>query len=277
MTNMELLEIIGDTRENYITEAQKLRAGGGKARRLRHVRELAAVIALVLTFTFFLNTEPGAAAVEYVKEKVSSLIEILFPPKTMTIIVEGAELEGNYTADGTEPGADTETAWPGFAIYYDTDSYIMEKEGDVTYIRPDFKSMTRDKIMEVYGDYLALLSEEKREREIARLMELQLDTSLPECEIEIVHLDISYEQAASQERMELEKQWEINEYTDRGRITFCMHNGVEWNSPLEDRYYISDEQSGSFRVICRYYMEAAEGVGVRFAAFVGTFTVIPPQ
>lgn len=277
MTNIELLEIIGDTKDNYIMEAQKLRAGGRKVRRMRHVRELAAVVALVLTFTFFLNTEPGATAAEYVKEKVSSLIETLFPPKKMTIIVEGAELEGSYVADGTEPGADAVSAQPGFAIYYDTDSYIMEKEGDVTYIRPYFKPMTREKIMEEYGDYLALLSEEKREREIARLMELQLDPSLPECEMEIIHLDVPYEQASSQERAELEKQWEINEYTDSDRITFCMHDGVEWNSPLEDRYYISDEQGGCFRIVCRYYVESAEGVGVRFAAFVDTFTVIPPQ
>lgn len=277
MTDIELLEIIGDTRDNYIMEAQKLRAGGRKVRQLRHVRELAAVIVLVLTFTFFLNTEPGATAFEYVKEKVSGLIETLFPPKKMTIIVEGAELEGNYVANGAEPGSGVVTTQPGFAIYYDMDSYIMKKEGNVTYIRPYFKPMTREKIMEEYGDYLALLSEEIREREIVRLMEPQLDQSLPECEMEIIHLDIPYEQASSQERAELEKQWKINEYTGSDRVTFCMHNGVEWNSPIEDRYYISDEQGGCFRIVCRYYGEAAEGVGVRFAAFVGSFTVIPPQ
>lgn len=47
---------------------------------------------------------------------------------------------------------------------------------------------------------------------------------------------------------------------------------------LEVRDYISDEQSGCFRIIRRFFMEAAEGHGVRFAAMVDTFAVIqPPQ
>ena len=57
-----------------------------------------------------------------------------------------------------------------------------------------------------------------------------------------------------------------------------MYSGSEWNSPLEVRDYISDEQSGCFRIIRRFFMEAAEGHGVRFAAMVDTFAVIqPPQ
>ena len=58
-----------------------MREGRKKAPRFRYVRQLAAVIALILMLAIFLNTAPGAAAVEYVKEKVASLIETLFPPK----------------------------------------------------------------------------------------------------------------------------------------------------------------------------------------------------
>ena len=79
-------------------------------------------------------------------------------------------------------------------------------------------------------------------------------------------------------RAELETQWEIQEHTESNRITFSMYSGSEWNSPLEVRDYISDEQSGCFRIIRRFFMEAAEGHGVRFAAMVDTFAVIqPPQ
>ena len=99
---------------------------------------------------------------------------------------------------------------------------------------------------------------------------------LPTCEIEIVHLDMACEDAASQERAELETQWEIQEHVETNRITHSMHSGNEWDSPVEIRDYVSDEQSGCFRIIRRYFVEASEGHGARFAAMVDTFTVIPP-
>lgn len=277
MTNMDLLDILGGVQGKYILEAQQLRAGDRKPHRLRYMRQLAAVITLILILTLFLNTAPGVAAVEYVKEKVTSLIEALFPPKKMTINVEGMEYEGDYAADGVEPEVTAEAPQPGFAIYYDVDCYTMVKEGDITYIRPYLKSMTRKEVLEIYGDSLFSLSEEEQERQIASLMNPQADPSLPNCEIEIIHLDIPYEQTASQERAELEGQWEITEAVAGNRITFSMCNGQEWDSPIEVRDYISDEQGGCFRITSRYYLEAAEGHGVRFAAIVNTFAVIPPQ
>ena len=277
MTNMELLDILGGVQGKYILEAQQLRAGGRKPHRLRYTRQLAAVITLILILTLFLNTAPGAAAVEYVKEKVTSLIEALFPPKKMAINVEGMEYEGDYAADGVEPEVTAEAPQPGFAIYYDVDSYTMEKEGDITYIRPYLKPMTREEVLEIYGDFLFSLSEEEQERQIASLMNPQAAPSLPNCEIEIIHLDTPYAQTASQERAELEGQWEITEAVAGNRITFSMCNGQEWDSPIEVRDYISDEQGGCFRITSRYYLEAAEGHGVRFAAIVNTFSVIPPQ
>ena len=277
MTNMDLLDILGGVQGKYILEAQQLRAGGRKPHRLRYMRQLAAVITLILILTLFLNTAPGAAAVEYVKEKVTSLIEALFPPKEMTINVEGMEYEGDYAADGVEPEVTAEAPQPGFAIYYDIDSYTMEKEGDITYIRPYLKPMTREEVLEIYGDFLSSLSEEEQEQQIASLMNPQAAPALPNCEIEIIHLDIPYAQTASQERAELEGQWEITEAVAGNRITFSMCNGQEWDSPIEVRDYISDEQGGCFRITSRYYLEAAEGHGVRFAAIVNTFAVIPPQ
>lgn len=277
MTNLELLDILGGVQGKYILEAQQLRAGSKKPHRLRYIQQLAAVIALILMLTVFLNTAPGVAAVEYVKEKISSLIETLFPPKKMTINIEGMEYEGDYAADGVEPEATAEAPQPGFAIYYDGDRYTMVKEGDITYIRPYLKSMTREEVLEIYGDSLSLLSEEERERQIASLMHPQPDPALPNCEIEIIHLDIPYEQAASQKRAELESQWEMTEAVAGNRITFSISNGQEWDSPVEVQDYISDEQGGCFRITSRYFLEAAEGHGVRFAAIVDTFSVIPPQ
>lgn len=282
MTNLELLDILGSVQGKYILQAQEMRAGGKKVRRYHYGRQLAAVIALILILTAFVHTAPGAAAVEYVKEKVTSLIEALFPPKKMATLIEGMEYEGDYAADGIEPEADAEEPKPGFAIYYDVDHYGMVKEGDTTYIRP---CMSRKCILEYYGDTLAQLPEEEREQKIAAMLEQeraeltnpQPDPDLPACEIEITHLDLPYEQAASQERLELEGKWEIREFTDTNRITFDMQSGYEWNSLVEDRDYISDEQGGCFRIIRRYFLEATEGHGVRFAAIVNTFAVLPPQ
>ncbi len=277
MTNLELLDILGGVRGKYILQAQELRSGGKKRTRFRYVRQIAAILALILLLAAFAHTAPGAAAMEYLKEKITSLIETLFPPKEMTILIEGMEYEGSYAAGGMEPESTAEVPTPGFAIYYDVDHYTMVKEGDVIYIRPYEKPRTREEILELYADSFAYLTEEEREQEIAALMNPQPDPSLPPCEIEITHLDIPYEQAAAQERAELGQKWEIQEFTDTNRITFSMLSGHKWDSPTEDRDYISDEQGGSFRIIRRYFLEATEGHGTRFAAIVNTFAVIPPQ
>lgn len=179
MTDMELLHILGGVKGKYILEAQKMREGRKKAPRFRYVRQLAAVIALILILAIFLNTAPGAAAVEYVKEKVASLIETLFPPKKMSMDIEGLPYEGDYAADGVEPQATAETPQPGFAIYYDVDNYTMVKDGDVTHIRPYQKPMTREQVLEAYGDYLSQLPDKERERQIDALMNPRPDASLP--------------------------------------------------------------------------------------------------
>ena len=77
--------------------------------------------------------------------------------------------------------------------------------------------------------------------------------------------------------VELESQWETTETAAGNRITIYMYSGQEWDAPVEVRDYISDEQGGCFRITSRYYLEAAEGHGVRFAAIVDTFSVIPHQ
>ena len=54
MTDMELLDILGGVKGKYILEAQKMREGRKKAPRFRYVRQLAAVIALILMLAIFL-------------------------------------------------------------------------------------------------------------------------------------------------------------------------------------------------------------------------------
>lgn len=243
MTSLELLEILGGVRGSYIQDAQKMRQGQKKPARRRYMRQLAAVVTLLLMLAAFLTTAPGAAAVEYVKEKVTSLIETLFPPKKMSILVEGVEVEGNYAASGVEPDQST---IPGFAIYYDTDHYTMVKEGDATYIRPIPIEGSND-------DYLPC-----------------------KVEMEIVHWDMPVEQAFLQEKEALGSEWEIrNSSLGDERAFLVLSTGQAWDSMMEDRLYVSDEQGGCFRLVSRFFLEAAEGHGVRFAAMMDTFAVLP--
>ena len=58
MTDMELLDILGGVKGKYILEAQKMREGRKKAPRFRYVRQLAAVIALILICLLYTSPSP---------------------------------------------------------------------------------------------------------------------------------------------------------------------------------------------------------------------------
>lgn len=274
MTNLDLLSILGGVKNQYILDAQAMRTGRKKRKTFPYVRQIAAILVLLLLLSAFFRTAPGAAALEYVKQQVENLIETLFPPKEMSIYLEGFEVEGSYAADGVEPEMNEDAAKPGFAIYYDVDYYTMEKEGDVTYIR---SYNSRKKILDYYGNSLAQLPEEEREAEIERLMNEEPDPRYPPCEIEIVHLELPFDQAAAKDQEELDGQWEVQQTVFEDKVMLNMRNGWQWDSLMEDRTYVSDGQGGCFRIISRYFFEAVEGHGMRFAAMVRTFTVIPPQ
>lgn len=274
MTSQELLFILGGVKSQYVLDAQTMRTGQKKRKAFPYVRQIAAIVVFLLAIAAFFQTATGAAALEYVKQQVENLIETLFPPKQMSIYLEGFEVEGSYAADGVEPETNADSATPGFAIYYDVDHYTMEKEGDVTYIR---SYNSRKAILEYYGDSLAQLPEEEREAEIERLMNEKPDPRYPPCEIEIVHLDIPFDEAAAKDQAGLDGQWEIQETVSADKVMLYMRNGQQWDSLVEDRSYVSDGQGGCFRIISRYFVEATEGYGTRFAAMVNTFTVIPPQ
>ena len=60
--------------------------------------------------------------------------------------------------------------------------------------------------------------------------------------------------------------------TDKG-YTFTVGTGINWNDACVDVTCVSDRQGGSFLLTARYFMEAAEGHGVRFRDMAGTFQV----
>lgn len=237
-----IMDALGKVKEEYILEA----APGKKKSRKPYIRWLAAVVAVVLLLTFF-QTAPGAAALEVVKDVVTSWIETLFPPKEAPVNVEG-ETEMIYQeAGGQEPEVqhDGTVTVPGFAIYYDKERYTMSEENGVTYIRFD------------------------------------ADNDLPPCEVEIRHIPaLASADAAASAKREMEEKWDsVSEVQnlEQGGVVFSFAAGTNWDSACGDMYFFSDGRDGCFQITARYFVEAAEGHGVRFGQMIRSFEVIDPS
>ena len=239
----QIMDALGNVKEDYIMES----APGKKKTKNIHIRWLAAAIALVMLLAFF-QTAPGVAALEIVKEAVTSFIDTLFPPKDIPVEVEGETEVIHQEAGGQEPEMqeDGTVTVPGFAIYYDTESYTMSEENGVTYIR------------------------------------FITDNELPPCEMEIKHIPgVAPEDAAEATRKEMEQSWdsvsELRNLETREGFVFAFYAGTNWDSACGDVFFLSDGGDGCFQLTSRYFIEATEGHGARFAQMVQTFEVIDAE
>lgn len=242
MKEDRIMDALGRVNESYIMEAMPVR----KKKKNVQFRWIAAVAVIGLLF-HFLQTPTGAAALEIVKEQITSFIETLFPPKDIVVTVEGETEARPHEAGGQEPTVqeDGTVTVPGFAIYYDTESYYMTEENGVTYIR------------------------------------FKVENDLPPCEIEIRHIPgVLPKTAAETARQEMLENWEnVAEISDLEKpegVYFWITAGSNWDAPCEDVYFLSDGRDGTFQITARYFLEAAEGHGVRFAQMVRTFEIIDP-
>lgn len=237
----QIMDALGRVHDEYIIEAIPCKKKAKKT----SLRWIAAVLAILIMALAFFQTAPSAAAIEMVKDAVTSFIEMLFPPKDIPINVEGTTENIYHEAGGLAPEVqeDGTVQTPGFAIYYDTERYVMSEEDGVTYIRS-----------------------------IA-------ENDLPPCEVEIKHIPNTVPaDAAAETNRQMVEQWEnVSEITaleDRDGFFFWVSEGSNWDSACEDVYFLSDGETGSFQITARYFMEATEGHGVRFSQMVKTFEVI---
>lgn len=238
----QIMDALGKVKEDYIMES----APGKKRIKQSHFRWIAAAVALVIILSFF-QTVPGVAALETVKEAVTSFIEALFPSKDIPVNVEGETEVKHQEAGGREPsvqGDGTVTA-PGFAIYYDTELYTMSEENGVTYIR------------------------------------FVVDNDLPPCQMEIKHIpNLASADAAEATKKEMAGSWEsvseVRSLGSREGLVISFAAGTSWNSACGDVFFLSDGQGGCFQITARYFTEAMEGHGVRFGQMVQTFEIIDP-
>lgn len=240
MDTMDLLEAMGPIRDKYILRA-------GEVRRKKPPRRipcaLAAMLALAILCAALAQTPMGAAAVETVKEAVGQIIDRLFPPKDMIVTPEGEATATLHEALGREPTADV----PGFVIYVDTSRYEMTEDAGITRIRP-----------------------------------LAKDDSLPPCEIEISHAMGQDAQTAARAHWEgASLLWtyagEIHWVDKPLSWVFSLWKEGRVDAPREDHYFVDDGQGGSFHLISRYFLEATEGHGTRFAAMLQSFLVVTQE
>ena len=281
MKSMDLLEVVGSIRDKYILEAGKTREQTAPVKKAKFTRtaqiRIAAMIALVLAGILFLQTPMGVAAVEIVKESVSKLIEALFPPKDIIVMPEGTPEVVHHEAQGRDPEEDS----PGFVMYVDTESYVMTEENGAYYVRQIPIEYDRESIRNQQAALLEGLSPEEQEAAIdERIQELKdFYASLPTNEIEIREIPGKEFSAYAQEvRNQMSADWQITEdihWIDKPlAYSFSVSGGNAWDSPQEDHYFIDNVKQGTFHVVARYYLEAAEGHGMRFMSMIQTFEIV---
>ncbi|MGN0292612.1 MAG: hypothetical protein ACI4D3_01270 [Lachnospiraceae bacterium] len=244
MTNLELLDILGGVRGKYILQAQQLRSREPYVHRWSWKRTIVLFAAVLALMTMLCGT--AMAVSEDFRNYVFDLIGIFLPPKTETIMIEGLEEEIKYSSFGEIP----DSTGPGFAIYNDYGDYTMTEENGVYYIRP----------IPIEG----------------------VDSSkYPPCEMVIEHSDTDWQTLCAQTREQMIPIWEtvreVGQYENPERLVFTAQNGLNWDSPVEDHYFLPDGKTCCYHITARFFLEAVEGHGSRFAAMVATFTLVTDQ
>lgn len=198
----------------------------------------AAIVAFAAGFTVAVFASGGS---------FSGIIEDMFPKKDIDISIEGETENIPHAPGGQEPSSqpDQPDVIPGFVIYYDTERYVMTEEDGVTYIR------------------------------------FELPEEYPPCEMEIRHVPNTTTAAAAESARTAalaDSRWqtvsEISSVEKPEGLHFSVCSGMQWDSAWENVYFVSDGQNGCFCIISRYFVEAAEGHGARFAAMLQTFEVV---
>lgn len=271
MKEERILQLLGEVDEKYIAEAAP-KDPPQKKPVLRRLMIVAACLGLLLTL--------GCAAVAVspeVRAAVQSIIEILFPPKEVTVTPEGLPESVPHTAQGQEPTEDA----PGFAIYVDEGGYEMTEENGVFVIRPKKSSLSREDVRQNNSALLEGLTVEEQEAFIDDRLAKQeaFYAALPPCEMEIRELEgTDLEAVATAIRTEMTQTWEtVTEIENEDfRLSFRASGGTAWDAPQENHYFYPNGERRVYHIIIRYYSEAEEGHGYRFRTMLETFSVIDP-
>ena len=109
-----------------------------------------------------------------------------------------------------------------------------------------------------------------------------LPEDLPACELTVEHLKNRSPSQAAEERSgamaaEYGENGGICVDLDTGRYSFRCSDGSVWNDKQAMVWCVDDRQGGSYVLTARFFLEAEEGHGVRFADMVSTFEPLAPD
>lgn len=270
-----LLELIGNIPDEMLDEALNVkRINRSWKKRVLYVSVAAACI-LVLFMRF---VPAGQVMAAQIREQVERLLEELFPPKDLSMIVEGIKENNTHEVYGELP---EEAQEAGFAIYVDMDSYERTQEADCHIIRGKRIIYTREDAIRDNAVLFADLSEEEKEQKIQEIVEQTqaFYDNFPIDEIRITQKQaVSVEDAAGKMKQEL-----AQHYADVSDIIVSelpqglylrAEEGTAGDCEVKEVYFVDNGLGGVFIITASYILEAEEGTGARFHSMIETFKVL---
>ncbi|MCM1088428.1 MAG: hypothetical protein NC419_09740 [Muribaculaceae bacterium] len=284
-----LLELIGNIPEEMLDEAlnvKKICRSGKKG--VFYGIAAACVVVLFMRFV-----PAGQVMASQIRERAECLLEELFPPKDISLTLEGMEENiphevygklpeemGKFPKETEEvPGESTDKA--GFAIYVDTNLFELIEEEDYYLIREKRIIYTRQDAIRDNAMLLADLPEEEVEQKIQEIVEKTQEfyDNFPTGEIRVMQTqEISVENAAGEMKEEL-----IEHYADVSDVMVSelpkglylrADEGVESDCEVKEVYFVDNGLGGVFIITASYIVEATEGTGSRFHSMIETFRVL---
>lgn len=271
-----LLELIGNIPDEMLDEALNVKKIS-KSRIKRVFYICAAAACMVVLFMRFVPA--GQVMAAQIREYVEYLLEELFPPKDISLSVEGMEETIPHEVYGALPneadalseeaeevsGESADTA--GFAIYVDMDSYeVMDsyviKETDCHIIRGKRIIYTRQDAIRDNATLLEDLPAEEKEQKIREIMEERqaFYDNFPAGEIRITQKrETSVEDAAGEMREEL-----LAQYADVSDITVSelpnglylrADEGTAWDCEVKEVYFVDNGLDGVFVITAGYIVD----------------------
>lgn len=258
MTDLELKEFLTDYTQKGADRMEPMRQELKRlvprpaAPRRNVSRWVAAAAAAAVVLTVAL-TPGGRALAAAVGTAVSDWIETMFPPKDVPVNIEGETETVTHMPHGEAPSADPAgERTVGYVIYVDEDGYTRTEQDGMMVIRPANPPTVTG------SDGLPV----------------------PECRLTVEHrTGLAFEDAQETLLAELRERCTQAEPVEAeavpaGAVWLWAGNGTGWDALRMNVRAIDDGQGGVFVLTAQYFLEAAEGHGMRFAAMMDTFEVV---
>lgn len=254
---VELMNALTNIRSRFVDETAP--GQGNSGRRMRRLRlaavtAAAAALCLILMAALIPGSEASGGALHWMQQ--------LLPGN-----------EDSITGHAEEK--------PGFFIDFDPERYYMEQVGGTWYIRTTPVTISRENVIEGNAALLEGLAGQEREAKIQELIDQQREryAILPLCEMQILRLPgVLPEDAAAAAKEQAGKTWagvsEPEIWNKPLGYRFDVRSGIGWDDTVQIHLFTSDGGDGSYHLTLSYYVEAAEGHGVRLLTMAESFAPI---